>query len=72
MERLKHGGLLQVEGEGRVGGAGFLERLLRLSRHVPTDVELGFHLCYGDEAHGHFTDLRDSRKLIEIANAISE
>jgi SAM-dependent methyltransferase len=51
--------------------AGILERLLRLSRHVPTDVELGFHLCYGDEAHGHFADLLDSRKLVEIANALA-
>ena len=50
---------------------GILERLLRLSRHVPPDVELGFHLCYGDEAHGHFTELRDSSKLVEIANALA-
>src|SRR5215472_5076353 len=28
--------------------AGILERLLRLSRHVAPDAELGFHLCYGD------------------------
>ena len=27
---------------------GILERLLRLSRHVPHDVELGYHFCYGD------------------------
>jgi SAM-dependent methyltransferase len=50
---------------------GVLERLLRLSRHVPTGVELGFHLCYGDEAHGHFVELHDSRKLVEIANALA-
>jgi SAM-dependent methyltransferase len=50
---------------------GVLERLLRLARHVPTGVELGFHLCYGDEAHGHFVELRDSRKLVEIANALA-
>jgi len=29
--------------------AAILERLLRLGRHVPPDVELGYHLCYGDE-----------------------
>ena len=34
--------------------AGVLERLLRVSRGVPADVELGFHLCYGDDYHGHF------------------
>ena len=51
--------------------SGILERFLRLSRHVPADVELGFHLCYGDEAHGHFVALEDSRKLVEVANAIA-
>jgi SAM-dependent methyltransferase len=50
---------------------GVLERLLRLARHVPSGVELGFHLCYGDEAHGHFVELEDSRKLVEIANALA-
>jgi SAM-dependent methyltransferase len=50
---------------------GVLERLLRLARHVPADVELGFHLCYGDEAHGHFADLNDCHKLVEVANALA-
>jgi SAM-dependent methyltransferase len=51
--------------------AGVLERLLRLARHVPAEVELGFHLCYGDEAHGHFVELQDCRKLVEVANALA-
>jgi SAM-dependent methyltransferase len=51
--------------------AGILERLLRLSRHVPADVELGYHLCYGDEAHGHFADPEDTRKLVDITNAVA-
>lgn len=51
--------------------AGVLERMLRLSRHVPADVEMGFHLCYGDEAHGHFVELENSRKLVEVANAVA-
>jgi SAM-dependent methyltransferase len=50
---------------------GILERLLRLSRHVPPAVELGFHLCYGDEAHGYFVEPGDCRKLVEVANALS-
>ena len=48
-----------------------LERLLRLSRHVPRAVELGFHLCYGDETHGHFVELADVGNLVEIANALA-
>lgn len=51
--------------------AGVLERLLRLSRAVPRDVELGFHLCYGDEAHGHFAEPGDCRRLVEMANALA-
>jgi SAM-dependent methyltransferase len=50
---------------------GVLERLLRLSRDIPPAVELGFHLCYGDEAHGYFVKPRDCRKLVEVANALS-
>ena len=51
--------------------AGVLERLLRVSRHVPADVELGFHLCYGDDYHGHFTVPADAGKLVEVANALA-
>jgi SAM-dependent methyltransferase len=51
--------------------SGVLERLLRISRHVPADVELGFHLCYGDDCHGHFAAPADSGKLVAVANALS-
>ena len=51
--------------------AGVLERLLRVSRGVPADVELGFHLCYGDDYHGHFIVPDDTRKLVEMANALA-
>ncbi len=49
---------------------GILERLLRLSRHVPHDVELGYHFCYGDVQHRHYTEPADTGKLVEIANAL--
>lgn len=51
--------------------AGILERLLRLSRHVPHEVELGFHLCYGDEEHGHFVEPKDTGRLVNVANALA-
>jgi SAM-dependent methyltransferase len=51
--------------------SGVLERLLRISRSVPVDVELGFHLCYGDDYHGHFVAPDDTRKLVEVANALA-
>jgi SAM-dependent methyltransferase len=51
--------------------AGVLERLLRQCRHVPVDVELGFHLCYGDDYHGHFIVPASAGKLVEVANALA-
>src|SRR5207245_769734 len=50
---------------------GILERLLRLSRQVPADVELGYHFCYGDVQHRHYKEPRDAGKLVEIANALA-
>jgi SAM-dependent methyltransferase len=50
---------------------GVLERLLRVSRHVPRDVELGFHLCYGDDCHGHFAVPSDTGKLVDVANGLA-
>jgi SAM-dependent methyltransferase len=51
--------------------SGVLERMLRLSRHIPAQVELGFHLCYGDETHGHFVVPQDTRKMVDVANALA-
>ena len=50
---------------------GIIERLVRLGDHVPAGVELGYHLCYGDAGHKHFTEPEDSSKLVRIANAVS-
>jgi SAM-dependent methyltransferase len=50
---------------------GILERLLRLSRQVPPEVELGYHLCYGYSEHKHFKEPEDTRRLVQIANALS-
>src|SRR5438445_7835477 len=50
---------------------GILERLLRLSRQVPPEVELGYHLCYGDAEHKHFKEPEDALRLVQIANSLS-
>jgi hypothetical protein len=50
--------------------AGILERLLRLGRNIPAEVELGYHLCYGDDEHGHFSEPQDSKDLVAVANAL--
>ncbi len=50
---------------------GILERLLRISRRVPPDVELGFHLCYGDTQQGFHREPANMTRLVDIANVLS-
>jgi hypothetical protein len=50
---------------------GIVDRLVRLRRNVPEPVELGYHLCYGDEAHHHIDGPPDAGKLVDIANAVA-
>jgi hypothetical protein len=45
-------------------------RLVRLGNSVPRDVELGFHLCYGDSGGRHFKEPTDTSKLVAVANRI--
>jgi SAM-dependent methyltransferase len=51
--------------------AGIVERLLRLGSLVPDGVELGYHLCYGDDESGHFAEPEDAAKLVAVANALA-
>lgn len=48
-----------------------LVQLVRLGGRVPADVELGYHLCYGDAGHRHFVQPKDTALLVEVANAVS-
>lgn len=48
-----------------------LARLLRLGRHVPAEVELGYHLCYGDAGHRHFKEPTDTGLMVRIANHLA-
>jgi SAM-dependent methyltransferase len=50
---------------------GILERLLRISRRVPVEVELGFHFCYGDTQQGFHREPANMARLVEIANVLS-
>jgi hypothetical protein len=49
-----------------------LRRIKRLGEAVPADVELGFHLCYGDYDAKHFVEPLDGGKLVEVANRFTE
>ena len=48
---------------------GVLERLVRVSRLVPPDVELGFHFCEGHDEQAPRRH-RDMARMVEIANAL--
>ena len=49
----------------------FAGNFQRLGAIVPGDVELGFHLCYGDLDGKHFIDPADATKMVELANLIA-
>ncbi len=49
-----------------------LTRLARISSAVPEDVELGFHLCYGDWEAKHFVEPKDAERMTAFANDIAQ
>ena len=49
----------------------FAANFARLGAAVPPDVELGFHLCYGDLDGKHFIEPVDASKMVEMANLIA-
>lgn len=51
--------------------AGIAERVARVSNAVPEEVELGWHLCYGDFQHEHFHQPEDAGALADMAGALS-
>ncbi|MGM1017849.1 MAG: hypothetical protein ACQEW8_09960 [Actinomycetota bacterium] len=50
--------------------AGLVERLATLVDAVPTDIEVGVHLCYGDAGEAHFIEPTDAGVLVRYANAV--
>jgi hypothetical protein len=49
----------------------FADTFARLGAAVPADVELGFHLCYGDLDAKHFVQPIDATKMVEMGNLIA-
>lgn len=45
-----------------------VDRVARIGRWVPDDVQLGHHYCYGDFQHSHFQQPADAAVLTEMAN----
>ncbi len=54
-----------------------IDQVVRMSTLVPAEVEMGYHLCYGDKppepgAKGeHFVQPDDAATLVRVANAIA-
>jgi hypothetical protein len=48
-----------------------MARFKRICAAVPDDVELGFHLCYGDFEARHFVEPKDAARMVDLANALA-
>ena len=48
-----------------------LDVLAAAGAAVPEPIELGYHLCYGSPLDEHIVQPRDTRVMVEIANAIT-
>ncbi|MEJ1230936.1 MAG: hypothetical protein WDM88_10500 [Galbitalea sp.] len=49
---------------------GVLERALRQAAAIPVDVEVGYHLCYGDVEEHHFVQPKDAGMLAEVLTGL--
>lgn len=45
-------------------------RLVRLGAAVPGNVELGYHLCYGDFGHRHFAEPADTGRMVAVLSGV--
>jgi hypothetical protein len=46
--------------------------LIDLGSHVPADIELLFHFCYGDSNHRHVVEPTDMGDMVALANRLSD
>ena len=47
-----------------------VELVAELSSDIPTVVQLGYHLCYGDPGHKHVIEPKDLATSVKFANAL--
>ncbi|GAA3055879.1 hypothetical protein GCM10010464_20850 [Pseudonocardia yunnanensis] len=66
------GWLSEAEWWGADTFADIIDRLVSLGNAIPPEVELGFHLCYGDANHKHFMEPTDTRAMRDVANAVRQ
>jgi hypothetical protein len=47
-----------------------LDQLAQLATFVPSQVQLGYHFCYGDRGHKHFIQPKDTGNLVAVARGL--
>lgn len=60
--------LLDTGLNGEATRPGIGRHLVQLGDLVPAPIELGYHLCYGDAGHHHFTEPSDAEHLAWAAS----
>lgn len=50
---------------------GIVQRLARCVGHVPSEVPVGVHLCYGDYGHRHFAEPSSLNTQVRLVNALA-
>lgn len=51
---------------------GMIGRVAAMGNATPADIELGFHLCYGDPGHKHLKEPDDLATSVDICNMLFE
>lgn len=49
----------------------FSKIVVRLADHVPADIDLLFHFCYGDAGHRHVIEPTDMGDMVDYANRLA-
>jgi methionine synthase II (cobalamin-independent) len=49
----------------------FSRIVVRLAEHVPADIDLLFHFCYGDAGHRHVVEPTDMSDMVDYANRLA-
>ncbi len=50
----------------------FADILIDLAMHVPRDIDLLFHFCYGDSGHKHVVEPTDMGDMVAMANKLCQ
>jgi hypothetical protein len=61
----------QYPGSERYGFDDIIARLVRAVDHVPRDVPVGLHLCYGDYQHRHLVEPTSLETQVRVINAVA-